>query len=437
MINIERKTYSLEQDIACLNDSKSLIFLQGNGLNGEHYYYLINFKDKKITCWSIDISQIKADIKKLVEEKYKVKWAGYSLNFLDFSLMAHTAIYHKGNIYVTSINSNYIICLSIYDNSYKIISDKNALHKLLSSTNSIHGNEIYFTRYDIYDKIKNLNYEKENIENEICRYNIDTGKFTKINSFNNPVTMHQTAITPDAENVISVGICTAPKVRFPRNINYLNDKEFMVNILNQGLQDSHLVNYNMTKRSYSGFKTNDCIAHLEFDVCNPHIVYISSHNLGFNGGGFGNDIYSFGPGAIYKFNYKSNEILGKYSAEDFIRLTCHQPFKYYDKNLIAVTVFPSQIHLIDTDTMEIYKKIYVSNSNICVDFSKGPYYFPKMGKTPYTVLCNNDSPYIFYGGLTGLKVYDFIKEKIMGTINYNVNRMPLSALGHPIIFEED
>lgn len=438
MISVEKKTYSLNSKLDFLKSCKKSIFIQGNGLNGEHYYYLINFADDYVMCWTVDISEAKEKLIKSVEKNSQVEWVGYAKNFLDFSLMPHTSIYNKGKIFTTAINGNYMIGLHVTDDSYDVICDtEEGFDKILSSTNSIYNDELYFTRYSLEDKILILNYEDRLIENEICKYNLHEKKFSKINSFKSTITMHQTSVSPDGKNITSVGICTAPVIRFPRNLKYLSDQEFMLTILKGGLKESCVVNYNVDQGKFYDLSTSDCVAHLEFDAKDKNIAYISAHNLGYNGGVFGNDIYSFGPGSIYKYNIKTNEVIGKYTAEDFIRLTCHQSFTYKGRSLLAVTVYPSQIHIIDTDTMQIYKKIFVSKTKSVVDFSKGPYNFPKMGKTPYTVLTVDESPYLFYGGLTGIKIYDYMKDEILGTINYNVNSKPLTAIGHPIIFDID
>lgn len=194
-IKIERKIYPLEFKQKELFAFQCSIFIQANSVIGEHCYYLLDFKRNQVISWTFDIRELKERLQKSVESKRNVQWKGYSLNFLDFSLMAHTAIYNMGYIYITSINSNYIIRLSIYDDTFQIIEDAENPTKLYSSTNAVIDNEIYFTRYDLFDKINNLNYESDTINNDICKYNINSGKFSLISCFERSVTMHQTSIT--------------------------------------------------------------------------------------------------------------------------------------------------------------------------------------------------------------------------------------------------
>lgn len=433
MIKIKKSTQRLNAPIASKLDCESAIFIQTNGARGEHYYFLIDFCESTISCWEVDISEAKNIIQKQVMEKMHVEWKGYAINYLNFSMMPHTAIAADRNIYVTAVNSNFIIQLDRGSDHYHIIFNDKDPYAQYSSTNSYWNGELYFSKYNLFDKIKTLMDPQVSIENILGKYNIKTRKFTDISSFTEPLTMHQTAVANHGQNIISIGICTSPKVRIPDN-RHRKDTAFMKYVLKEGLEESCLVNYNIQTNTYQRLTTNDCIAHIEFDLSDPSISYVSSHNLGYYGSEFGNDIMSFGPGTIYKYDYQKHKILTFYTSDDFFRITSHIPFCYQKKNYLAATVFPNQIHILDTDTMQLVKRIFVSPCNTQVDFSSGPYLFPKIGKTPYMVLPIADKPYFFYGGLVGLKIYDFIEDRILGTINYNPWGKPLTSIGHPIIF---
>lgn len=432
MLSIKKSVFQLKHRIDEISDCTESVFIQTNGIQGEHYYFLVDFPNALVTCWEVDTSKAKRFFQELISQQMQVEWVGYPINYLNFSLMPHTAVYSGNDIFVSSINSSYIIRLDIDSDDYEIIHNDKEPEMFYSSTNSYYNGDLYYSKYNVFDAIAMA--PDKPIRNVLGKYNVRSRVFSEISSFNCPITMHQTSVTNKGNNIISVGICTTPKVKYPSNRRYLKDPDFMRNILEQGLNESYLVNYDVQGNAYSEFTTNDCIAHIEYDEAHPEIGYISAHNLGFNGDSFGNDILSFGPGAMYKYNYKSHTILGRYSSDDFFRLTTHYPFRYQDRSYVAVTVFPSQIHLLDADTMELNKKIFLGPSSVKVDFSNGPYKYPKMGKTPYMVLPIKDRPLFFYGGLTGLKVYDFMNEKPLGTINYNMWGKPLTAIGHPIIF---
>lgn len=436
MIKIKKTTKPLKSSIASVLDCKSAVFIQTNGAKGEHYYFLIDFLESTISCWEVDVSEAKSSIQKQVMEKMNVEWKGYAINYLNFSLMPHTAIAIGRYIYITLINGNFIIQLDRYSDQYHIIYNDKEPFEYYSSTNSYYNDELYFSKYNLFEKIETLMDPQISITNTLAKYNVKTRKFTNISSFSERLTMHQTAVANYGSNIISVGICTSPKIPIPED-SHFNDPNFMKHVLEEGLNESCLINYDVQTETYRRFTTTDCIAHIEFDLTNPDISYVSSHNLGYYGSEFGNDIMSFGPGAVYKYDYRKHEILTRYTSEDFFRITSHIPYQYQNKNYLAATVFPNQIHILNTDTMKLVKQIFVSKSNTQVDFSSGPYMFPKIGKTPYMVLPVTGKPYFFYGGLSGLKIYNFVEDQILGTINYNLWGKPLTAIGHPIIFESD
>jgi hypothetical protein len=98
-------------------------------------------------------------------------------------------------------------------------------------------------------------------------------------------------------------------------------------------------------------------AHVVFDPRDPNVFYVSMHNIS----KFMTNVVIHGPGKIVKYEYKDGEIskLGCFTDEKFWRITTHKIFKYRGNVLMAVTVFPNTVYLIDCDTMFLYKNTKV------------------------------------------------------------------------------
>lgn len=100
-------------------------------------------------------------------------------------------------------------------------------------------------------------------------------------------------------------------------------------------------------------------AHIEFDPDDPHLCYLSSHNIGLINGRVG----IFGPGAIMAYRFESDgpKKLGEFTHPDFYRITTHQVFNHRGRVLMAVTAYPRTIFLIDPRTMKLWKKILLGS----------------------------------------------------------------------------
>lgn len=121
-------------------------------------------------------------------------------------------------------------------------------------------------------------------------------------------------------------------------------------------------------------------AHAEIDCDEPDIIYVSNHNFKFKirpmrewiprwieTGGRIEEIHAItfcGPASLdkYRLTPEGPKFLGRYTREDFTRGSIHWTFKHRGKKLICTVTAPSMIHLVDTDTMELWKAIKVTNN---------------------------------------------------------------------------
>jgi len=124
-------------------------------------------------------------------------------------------------------------------------------------------------------------------------------------------------------------------------------------------------------------------AHVVFDPRYSNVFYVSMHNIS----KFMTNVVFHGPGKIVKYEYKDGKIskLGCFTQPNFLRITTHKVFKYRDKALMAVTVFPNTAYLIDCDTMNLYKKVELFQCKLQHD-----------GKYPFLSITNKDKRIALY-----------------------------------------
>ena len=102
---------------------------------------------------------------------------------------------------------------------------------------------------------------------------------------------------------------------------------------------------------------------------------------------------------------------------------------------MVVPVYPNQVHIINTVDMSIYKKIHLRKVNNPIDFSDGPFNYPKVNldKTPYTIHPIDNSPYLYLSSVWNVTIYDFETSSNVAIVRYNMNK-PVIAMGHASMF---
>ncbi|QUI21836.1 hypothetical protein HZI73_05780 [Vallitalea pronyensis] len=407
------------------------IFVPAYSWNEKHYYYLIDTENKAVKRWVVDIHTAKTKLKTYMKENHHYTWRNKLLDALEFSFVPHSSIYHHGKIYVSSVNSYYMIVLDAEHNTYDIILDNEM--KMISSTNVIMDDHIIYVRYSAKNRVDNVQHGVP-LQAETVRYNLNDKTYTVINRFECNNIVHSVSITPDNKYIISVATTSDPYVAFTENPKAMyQDKPYMRKMLEKGLKESQIHIYDIEKNTFKVIELNNTPAHIEHDLHDPSLCYISSHSLGVNQiDGF---IYSFGKSSINKLKLQEESIItDTYESMDFLRIPSHKLFTYNNRKLIAATVFPQQIHIIDYHTMEIYKKIYLDKAIEPVDFSDGPFKYPRADKTPFSVHPISESPYMYFVGGKSIKLYNQETDKTECVIHYNKNNDPIAVLGHSVIW---
>lgn len=120
-------------------------------------------------------------------------------------------------------------------------------------------------------------------------------------------------------------------------------------------------------------------AHADIDCEDPRVIYVSNHNFKFEirpmrewiprwieTGGRIEEIHKTtfcGPASLDKYRLTEDgpRFEGRYTREDFTRGSIHWSFRHRDKKLICTVTAPSMVHLVDAETMTLYKAIRIEN----------------------------------------------------------------------------
>lgn len=122
-------------------------------------------------------------------------------------------------------------------------------------------------------------------------------------------------------------------------------------------------------------------AHAQFDPVDPDVIYFSNHNFKFVPGAFfkllRDATYALeftGPAAVYKYRLTSEGPveLGVFTDPELFRLTNFQVFMHRGARVIAAMGFPNFIYIACADTMQVIRKITLSNRKSWQHFFREP-----------------------------------------------------------------
>lgn len=416
------------------------IFIPGIGNNCHHYLYLVDVDTDRVILWDIDVlsvkNQLREDIDKSVVEI--VPWNQESLDkYLEVLFFPHSADYHDRKVYVTFIEGNFVLELDMDSEDYEMIYEKSASDpknkKIYSSTNAIRDGIMYFSRWNIDETfIYEANPDKK-VNLEIGTFDLKTREFKLIDTIKGPDDIHSTEVTPDGKKVILIEMTQDLTVKSPIDFELEKlDSESRNRILAGGFKDSKVITYDLESRTYEEKDFIDGPAHIEFSKLNKDNYFLSSHFLNTNN----DSLYCFGPSTIYKIHAPSNEIIGSYSSEDFLRAPSHNSFILDNKELLAVPVFPNKVAVLDTENMTHIETISLRKTRNNPSFENGPMKYPRVNqdRTPYTVLCENNSSMLILTSVWNITLYDFKKKEQQFVLRYN-NGKPIIAMGHGSFFQ--
>lgn len=431
-VPVSKEVYSLDTDIELPEECEISLFIPGFSGNCKHYYFLVDLREKKISCWTVDFKKI---VETLIDSVHIdqpdviIPWNHTKLRaLLENYFIPHHAEFAEGVLYISFYVGNVMLALHASDDSWDLIYDNNAFDRFYSSSNMVMDDHIYFSRWKIEDALKRENNFDFLVDLEIGRYNLKNQSFNILDNIKGPDFIHSVFLAPDGENLILINMNQSPVKRFPRNLETASLQEKTA-LLKKGLRDSYIVTYNLNKKTHHIIKVDKSPAHIKFDLEKRSTYYTVGNNISFNE----NNIMCHGNAVLYKFELIDGQsrLISIYDQNDFFRGTTHDIFRYDGKQLLACTAYPNQVFLFDVEEMTVFKKILLSRSQSTIDFSDGPFTFPKSvyDKTPFSLNCIDGSPHIFISNVWNTVLYDVSSDKKLGTINYNIDK-PLINIAH-------
>jgi hypothetical protein len=281
--------------------------------------------------------------------------------------------------------------------------------ELLSTTNWFdrERGEVWFASWPVDGTVRRLADPRADVPVTIWKLPICSGKIEQVWQGDLGDSLHQLCVDPTGRFLI----LTELGLRLDNNLYADSSYNAPVGckkaLVHGSVPSKILVLHLKTGREWR--LSTMTAGHVEFDLDDPCVCYLSSHNIGLVGVKVG----IFGPGIVYKYRLKENgpELLGKFTHGRFHRITTHILLRHRGKTLIAVSGYPGLVFLIDAATMQLHKIIEM-NFFEKVDTTLPPHI---CGQDSYGICASNDGETLFIAGTGFVRIAHIAEGRIIDT----------------------
>ena len=273
-------------------------------------------------------------------------------------------------------------------------------------------NKWLYMKWSFEDTMDILNKKKVMAKCHLGRIDVETLDSEIIYSLENTDRIHQITESPDGRYLVFTSFKSDQKVAYP-TVAYDEDLEGYRKAHQGGIKTEQLITIDLESKTH--WATNIPVpvpAHLEFDLNDPHVFYISAHNIVFKNL---KTVMLEGPGAIFKMRILPSKtvIEGEYTDDEFFRITQHSPFRFEGKTYIAVTNIPNNMEIIDADSMSLWRRVELFSAPK-IDMNKtGNAICPTYPETCYSVNPSQDGRYIVLESSKNISVYDIKEDRFL------------------------
>ncbi len=272
----------------------------------------------------------------------------------------------------------------------------------------------YFVRWPLAHTAAILNGDTNVASCEIGTVNIETGKVEIIHVLEIDDRIHQITVSPDNRFLVFTSFKSDMRINYPRvSINENPDRYRECH--NAGIIPKSVITFDTkTGKHWETDVSVPVSAHMEFDLFDPTIFYVSGHNFSIN---YKQEVIIEGPGAIIKMQIKDDKthVVDQYAPDDLFRVSQHVPFALQGKTIIAVTNTPNKLDLIDGATMELWRRIELFPFEP-LDFSlTGSAVSPMPSKAFFSINPASDGKYIVLESSECFHIYDVGADRFLDT----------------------
>ena len=213
----------------------------------------------------------------------------------------------------------------------------------------------YFVRWPLAHTVAILNGISQVATCEIGTVELDTGKVEIVHTLDIDDRIHQISVSPDNRFLVFTSFKSDMRIDYPR-ASMAENPEAYRQCHNAGIIPKTVITFDIeTGRHWETDVPVPVSAHMEFDLLDPSVFYVSGHNFSIN---HTPEVIIEGPGAVIKMQIQGNRtvVVDQFAPDDLFRVSQHVPFIWQGKTIIAVTNTPNKLDLVDGNTMELWRR---------------------------------------------------------------------------------
>lgn len=406
--------------------------------NFNEAYYVIDIEKKNSTEIIVDNTSQKQVISKMIDSQFPNGKLPYDAlqkeQFLPYLINPHSCLKVGSKMLVFMLQAPYFreIDLKSLENRTIIYDEENTSDVIFSASSigNIQNQKIYLSINNSKDRADIYNGYKSEMSFEFLTYDVTNHKFEHCKKIEEGLidNMHQVGYSNN-HFLVSLDMNISVDIDVS-NISDLEDETTRLQYQKAFFQVGKMFIWDIKQKKSLVIEPPLCTpAHVEFDIVDQSIFYVSCHNMS----KFKGNMVLHGPGAIVKYQYKNGQIqlLDLFTDNLFNRITTHKLFSYKGKHFMAVTGYPNYLYIIRTDTMSLVKKIKLFEAESPVIYENGLYVCKKNRDAPLYLQVNSLGTQVYLVNSHTCFSVEWMKEHIE---SFNYTDRDFSVSSHIEIF---
>lgn len=406
------------------------------GLSNENFneiYYIIDLDNRSSKEIIIDNTKEKEEIKNTINLQFSddnLPYDSQNINqFLPYLINPHSCIKVGNKILSFMLQAPYFREIDLDSLESCTVRYSGEEYRNItfsaSSEGKINDKEIYLSINSSMDRAEIYRAKRKEMGFSFILYNVEKKSFQSCKDIRDGLidNMHQVGYSQN-DFIVSLDMNISVSVD-TSHMTDLMDKETIKKYMNAYFPKGKIFIWDKKNGNVRFVEPPFCTpAHVEFDLSDPSIFYVSCHNMS----KFKSNMILHGPGAIVKYKYENNnlELLNYFSDNNFNRITTHKFFYYNKKRFLAVTGYPNNLYIIDADTMTLVKRIELFNAETEVTYEKGLFSCIGNRNAPLYLQVSSDGKVVYLVNNDTCFLVSWLREEIE-YFKYTKNNFTVSA----------
>lgn len=401
-----------------------------------HFFDIVDFSSKQIERWSVphlNIDRAETQLRRTVNPDK----APGNMDFLikEASSTHVLQVSPQGKLFVSRGNflngTSFFMIDTVSGEGFVMMEDNDEEPMFYTCTGGFSPDYSlwYFVRWPLSHTVAILNGDADIATCEIGAVNLETGHADIVHALEIDDRIHQIAVSPDNRFLVFTSFKSDLRIDYPR-APMAEDPGGYRESHNAGIIPKSVITFDLeTGRHWETDVPVPVSAHLEFDLFDPTVFYVSGHNFSIS---HKPEVIIEGPGAIIKMQFQHDRtvVIGQYAPGDLFRVSQHVPFSWQGKTIIAVTNTPNKLDLVDAATMELWRREELFAFEP-LDFSlTGSAVSPAPAEAFFSVNPSTDGKYIVLESSTCFHIYDVESALFLDTTMDRFLPQGASGTGH-------